>query len=270
MRCPRCGAENREGAPFCSLCALRLLDSPSAYAVQHTPESSGQNEDLRFEQYPELKAREYDRRTRKRIRSLVLAGASLIGVLLLVILIVSLTHGGAKKAVGLARYRSTLTGVSFKYPSDWEKKDQAFLQKLSKPNDATSAQGNEAVLVERGEGIFKHLLVVSSGQAPALSGDWQQDKDQLESGFEQGAGNQDYEITFDSIRLPEAPQANGFGMIYVTKKAFSPTFYQLHAYIVQGGSAYQFLLCTPLVSGESDEVEARAEFSKLLGSVSIR
>lgn len=256
-QCPECGAQNPDGAAFCSLCASPFRGE--------APEAVTQLQRERWQVLEEL-----DFKKRKRSRRLIWGASLLAAVVIAVLAVVFIGSHMEKGAEGQSEYASKYSGISFKYPSSWEKKDFAYLKTLNKGQDVNPNMGNEIVLMKRGGAIYRHLLVVSSTTSPYGDLAWNDIKNALYSGVQQGGPENRSDVTFINLALPASARANGIGAFYTVIPPMGPTLFQIEGLIVRGDIVYSFGLTTPLKGGGSDEGEARALFTELMQSITFK
>jgi len=261
--CPHCGAENQDGATFCGLCHAGLvqMESPSTYIDQVHVSS--------YQQYPADLKNKFENRRKKRLRSLIWAGGMLALLVIIAGVVIASVTGGSAKKITSVQYKSASTGLSFQYPSNLEKKDVSFLKNIALSGDAGAATGNEIVLIQRGVGMFKHLLVVSSGKSPKATGDWEEDVKDIMSGYQVGGYQANLNIKFQDAHMVKAPNAHGFIMSYEAPSGMT-TMYIVHAFILQDQTAYQFVLATKTSGDKSEQMDARGIVIRLLKTVSVQ
>lgn len=258
MECPNCGAENSEDASYCGLCYKRLGEEP-------TPEEAPVVRPL--EAIPGVKPAW----NRKRKNSHVL-GLTVLCVIAVVVVVVLVFVTRGQKEEGpepLKEYRSTVSGLNFKYPESWEKQNRSFLSKVQKGGDTDPSMGNEIILMKRGETIYRHLLVASSRPFDQGGMKWSELEESMKEGLADSASGEGVEVGFFNINLPAASGTNGFAMSYIYDPPTGPDFYQLEAYVVRGDEMYNIRFITPLKGGGSDEVDARSQFDQIMSTVQI-
>jgi hypothetical protein len=184
VQCPECGAENPDGSLYCGLCTYRFagyLRAPPVAAACDVPLNPAARE--KFSSLDEL----HFERPRERKAIMIWTTGILAVIVLAVLLFLALSSGDKNTADTLTDFVSTTSTLSFKYPSSWEKKTQAYLKTFAKGEEIDTSQGNEAVLMNQGESIFRHLLVVSDSGITTGDQAWEDIKPQLEYDFQEAA-----------------------------------------------------------------------------------
>jgi|GEM_PF-978091 len=267
VQCPECGAENPDGSLFCGLCTYRfagyLPSVPMTSACEPSP-APVQRE--KFASLDEL----HIERPRERKALLIWTTGIIAVVVLSMLLVLALTSGGKNAAETMTDFVSPTTGLSFKYPSSWETKGQDYLKTLGQGTAFDSSQGNEVVLMNRGESIFKHLLIVSDGNITTGGQAWETLKPQLESEFQEAAQSQGTTIQFNDLHLAPATGATGIKMTYSIKPTMGPTLFEQEAFIIRGAGQYRMIFVTPLKGGGADETEAISRFTQITNSISFK
>lgn len=289
MKCPECGAENPDGSKFCGLC-FRVI----TYGHQNAPliaekgsikEYAGKleapaktelntkaSDPFRIDTNPPsfiatTPSWMYIRK--KRLRALIASGVFIIAIAVCISLVFFLRQG-EKKHIGFSTFTSKRSYISFSYPADWEKKGRDFLERFSKGNVLNPDVGNEIILVERGEGMFKHMLIVSSYEEDFGSTPWRDVESSLVSSVMDGVSLQGGEdLKFFDLEIPEDCRADTIGYGYISPSQSGPDVYMLEGYIHKAGFSYKLVLLTPLLAGRT-EGEALLVFDNLARTVSLK
>jgi hypothetical protein len=146
-----------------------------------------------------------------------------------------------------------------------------YLKKLSKDGQVGPGEGNEIVLLKRGDVVFKHLLIVSTAEANYGTQPWEQTRDSLQAGFSDSAQTQGTSMSFLDLQLPAGAGVNGFGMMFTIEPETSGrSQYQLEAFPLRGNISYTMVLITPLQGGGADQNEAQEQFFDIMRSVRVQ
>jgi len=278
VECPKCGAENNDGASFYGLCSHRFADGAGLSA------KAGADGEATLESETTAKASDdsfsavdsafyRSKLKQKERRPLWLAGGLVLVIVLVsaVLALVFLRGSGKAGPEGTNTFKSKYSGLTFSYPSSWENMGQAYLKTISKSTDVSPEEGNELVLLKRGDVVFKHLLIVTT--APADYGDqpWEKTKGALEAGYADSAKTQGTAMSFIELQLAPDAGAKGFGMMFtVEPDARGPRQYQLEAFLLKGNIVYTIVLITPLEGGGADQGEAQKQFFDLINTVRVK
>jgi hypothetical protein len=191
-------------------------------------------------------------------------------VIAVTVLAVVLVRTNTESSVeGQGEYVGSTSGLTFKYPSSWEKKDFAYLKTLANGQEVDPSQGNEIVLLKRGSSLYRHLLVVSSRGVDFHGASWTDLEPSLRTGMFEAAQTQGSKITFINPGLRASTGAHVIALTYIASGGGGPRMFQIEADIVRGNIDYTFGLTTPLVPGASDEADARNVFTRLINSVTF-
>ena len=206
-------------------------------------------------------------RDKIRHHKFIIIGSPILVVFVIAVVVLLFVAGGTRQAESSSRFKSAYTGISFSYPSSWSKESQDFLKHLSKTSDVDPSQGNEVILVKRGDVFFKHLLTVTSASANVGTASWNQVVEQLRSGFE-STDTGSLGSTFGELKLPAASGARGVVETYYVDE--KPELYQIESYILKGNIAYTFAFITPLRGSNTDETDARTLFYNIMNSLQLQ
>jgi zinc-ribbon domain len=257
VQCPNCGIENPEGSRFCNLCHNELL-APAGAPGEWNPEP-----------LPMDVPRPSHRSKRKAVkgRSIFIAGSILLAGILGIVLYVVIFGSSGAAPEKYVTYASSTSGLTFKYPSTWEKKDVSFLGQfyLQMPDPSL---GNEIVVIKRGDALFKNLCVASSSPVDPAS-EWDDIKGSIQEAYSVALRERGGEARFNDLAF-QSGEAKGFRVDYTLEQQMGTPSLHLEAVMLRGSTLYRLVLETPLSDGDSSELEARRVFSKLLESVSIK
>lgn len=258
--CPECGAQNPDSSTYCGLCSSSF--APSGAPPAAAPE-------MRELDISGLGAGYKDAMTRRKRRGLVWVVALSVVLVLVVLGVVLFGNRASNEPDAMAQYTGKTSGLSFAYPSSWEKKDREYLETLTGNPDLDQYEGNEIILMKRGQAVYRHMLIATSMPSQLNNQPWSDAEGALKQGFAESAHQQGYDLAFLNLNIPKE-SGNGFAMELTISPEYGPRLYELQAYIVKGSVAYLLLLTTPLEGGGGDEGEARRVFYSLIDSVRIQ
>ncbi len=200
-------------------------------------------------------------------RAVVLAGAILaVGILGIVLYMVLFGNSGASPE-RYVTYTSSTSGLTFKYPATWEKKDSSFLDQFYR-GSADPSLGNEIVIIRRGDAIFKNLCIASSSKAGPDT-EWDDIKESIQGAYSEALREMGGEARFTDLVF-QSGEARGFRVDYTLEQQFGSPSLHLEAVMLREETLYRLVLETPLSDDDTSELEARRSFSRILESVSLR
>lgn len=157
MECPKCGAENNDGASFCGLCSHRFADGAGLSAkagadVEATPESetTAKASDDSFSAVDSAFYR--SKLKQKERRPLWLAGGLVLVIVLVstVLALVFLRGSGKAGPEGTNTFKSKYSGLTFAYPSSWENMGSGLPQDDLEERRCQPGGGERAGLAQAG------------------------------------------------------------------------------------------------------------------------
>jgi len=122
--CPKCGAANPDGATFCGLCAQPFTDKKP----QESPQVNSRAEKVPWSSLDHVR---YPTRQAVRRHKYVSFGVPILVVVIAVLAVVLVMSIRTNKVEGSSEFKSSSSGISFKYPASWEKQGKSFLTHLS-------------------------------------------------------------------------------------------------------------------------------------------
>jgi hypothetical protein len=252
--CSECGADNPEGAEFCGLCANRFpKEKPAAPAREKWSSLEG----LR------------SATEKSKGHAWIWLTAILVVIAVAVLTVVLVKSHMEQSVEGSSEYVGTSSGLTFKYPATWEKKDFKYLKTLAHGQEIDPMQGNEIVLLAHGNTIYRHLLIVSSRASDYGAASWEEIESALQSAIAQEAGTEGMKVTFIKPGLRASSGAHVVAVMYTVTGKGGPPLLQIEASIIKGNLTYTFAMTTPLAGGGSDEGDARSVFTRLMNSVTF-